>query len=245
MDIKITEDLRDYLYSRLPQIYRTEDAKNNYFLYEYLYILVKGGYNKLINSQYRTEYVKQYDELGNLIVETVDGKEIPKYKELKILDGLGISDFATLFDPLTCPEAIFKKVYESFGLKYFDDINISFQRRFLQNIGYMNRIKGSLVETRFICSVLTGMENEARYEKDDETGNRYLIVTLFARSIDDIENVETEAYIVEQFLRTRIPFYLIPHISIQILGYYATETLHHIEKIALRKGYTLKEMQGG
>ncbi len=155
-DISKVDDFVEYLYNRLPQIYRTEDDNEGKFLYKYLFALVKGGYNKIINSHSHNVEELKYDETGNIIYKTLPtGEVVPDKRIVKVPDFLGIKDLVELVNPLTCPEELFPFLYESFGLTYFNDIDIAYQRRFLNNIGFMNGIKGTITEVNFICSILT------------------------------------------------------------------------------------------
>ena len=52
LNISKIQDFTDYLYGRLPLTYRVEDNKQKNILYRYLYSLVAGGYNRLVNSNY-------------------------------------------------------------------------------------------------------------------------------------------------------------------------------------------------
>ncbi len=243
-DISRVDDFVEYLYGRLPQIYRTEDDNQNNFLYKYLYALVKGGYSRLINSHsHNTEELK-YDETGNIVYKILPtGEQVPDMKSVKVTDFLGIKDLVELVNPLTCPEELFPFLYESFGLTYFNDIDIAYQRRFLNNIGFMNRIKGTITEANFICSILTNMKNDAWYEKDFETGDRYLRIILYADNIEDIKNIKTSGNIVQRFLKTRIPFYLEPLVSVQVRGEILVNQKHFAEKLVISKGYTLYEKE--
>lgn len=226
-DIKNPRDFLDYLYSRLPNIYRQEDKKQQNFLYRYLEVLVIAGYNELINNQYDT-------------VETTNSAG--EVEEEEVLRSIGISGLLDLIDPAKCPDDIFPYLYESFGFEYFNDIDIKYQRKFLQNVGYMNSIKGTLVEAQFVANVLTGMRNDAWYEKNQETGDRLLRVVLYAETIDDIKNIQTNGYVVEKFLKTRIPFYLVPSVIVDA-STLINEDLKMAQILAINKGYTLTEKE--
>ncbi len=84
------------------------------------------------------------------------------------------------------------------------------------------------------------MKNDAWYEKDFETGDRYLRVILYD---DSIEDIKTSGNIVQRFLKTRIPFYLEPLVSVQVRGEIFINQRHFAEKLVISKGYTLYEKE--
>ena len=87
------------------------------------------------------------------------------------------------------------------------------------------------------------MKNDAWYEKDFETGDRYLRVILYADNIEDIKNIKTSGNIVQRFLKTRIPFYLEPFVSVQVRGEILVNQRHFAEELVISKGYTLYEKE--
>lgn len=262
-NISDPKSFTEYLYSRLPRVYSDKDKstfykkdstidpstgeiienEENEFLYKYLYILVNGGYNKIINSSYKTIKQKQYDSQGSLITKTLPtGEVVPDYKEINQLNGLGINDLALLFDPLKCPDSLFPYLYNSFGLTYYDSIDISYQRKFLSNIGYLNQIKGTLPEVKYIIKLLTGMESDAWYEYDEENNSRNLKILAYVTGVEDIKNIGTESDVVISFLKTRIPFYLTPDISIKVEGNIIYDDTYYMQKLIINKGYKLFEI---
>ena len=121
-----------------------------------------------------------------------------------------------LIDPEKIPEEFLPYLFESFGLEYFPDIAVTYQRKFLLNLGELMRRRGTFSGVRFLTKVLTGLESELSYE------NGELKIVLLAQTLGQIDNIETSMYVIENFLKTQVPYFVNPTISsrvdIQILS---------------------------
>jgi phage tail-like protein len=167
----------DFLYNKLPAVYREEDSKLGSPLYRYLQSLSEGGFEKALSD--------------------VDG-------------------FLSLVDPETCPDEIFPYLYESFGLPYYQDIDISYHRRFLSNIGALMKRRGTNRAVKYLVSTLTGFDVVLSYDRryeDDVCVGRFLNIAFLVDTIEEAIMVKPSAKVIEQFIKTEIPFYITPSVS--------------------------------
>ena len=107
-----------------------------------------------------------------------------------------------LVDPETIPEEFLPYLYASFGLEYFPDISATYQRKLLLNLGELMRRRGTFSCVRFLIKVLTGLESELSFE------NGELIIVLLAKTIEQINSVETSMYVIENLIRSYIPYFV-------------------------------------
>lgn len=154
-----------------------------------------------------------------------DGKlGSPLYRYLDSLCTGGFSkviedsnNFLTLTDPEKCPEIFFPYFYESFGLKYFQDIPVEYHRRFLQNLGALLRRRGTKTAIRYLVSTLTGFEVEIAYDRRyDERGQcigRFLNIAFLVHSIEEAISVTPSAKVIENYVQSQLPFYITPQVS--------------------------------
>lgn len=126
-------------------------------------------------------------------------------------DTTGLMD---LVDPEKCPSEFLPYLCESFGLEYFEDINDSYQRKFLLNIGEIIKRRGTYACIRYLVRVLTGLNVEMKYERDFE--GRHLYVTLLTETLQQAENVETSVFVVERYIRTQLPYFIRPFVSFRV-----------------------------
>ena len=159
-------------------------------------------------------YYKKLPKLYRDADATVD-YQLKRYLESLIEGGFcgsieDIERVITLIDPETIPDKFFPYLYESFGLEYFPDIAVSYQRKFLLNIGELMRRRGTFSSVHFLIKVLTGLESELSYE------NGELKIVLLARTLEQINNIETSMYVIGNFVQTQIPYYITPVISSRI-----------------------------
>lgn len=170
-----TKSFVDYLYSKLPAVYREEDLKVNKALYRYLQVLCLGGFNKSLEDS---------------------------------------NNFLTLVDPEKCPESFFRYFYNSFGLEYFEDIELPYHRKFLSNIGALMKRRGTKSAIHYLVTTLTGYEANLDYERIyNEQGvsiERRLTVTLLIHDISEAEKIVPSVKVLESFIHSQLPFYLHP-----------------------------------
>lgn len=115
-----------------------------------------------------------------------------------------INKFATFIDPENCPDELVPYLCKSFGLPYFEDIDIIFQRRFLMNVGEIIKRRGTFSGVKLISRTLTGLNTKLKYE----AATRTLTVTLLADTLEEINNMDTSMAVVKEYLTSHVPFYV-------------------------------------
>lgn len=155
-----------------------------------------------VYSEYDKKYTKHQDLYKYLQASLYSGSDY-------LLDkARGIKD---LVDPLRCPEEILPLLYKCWGLEYFQDIDVYFNRVFLANIGEFVKRRGTIGGIQFIIRALTGMESEITYQRKtkavDGKDGRYLYIKMLASDVNQANNVATNVYVVTRFIKKHIPFY--------------------------------------
>ena len=155
-----------------------------------------------VYSEYDKKYTKHQDLYKYLQASLYTGSDY-------LLDkARGIKD---LVDPLRCPEEILPLLYKCWGLEYFQDIDVYFNRAFLANIGEFVKRRGTIGGIQFIIRALTGMESEITYQRKtkavDGKDGRYLYIKMLASDVNQANNVTTNVYVVTRFIKKHIPFY--------------------------------------
>lgn len=117
-----------------------------------------------------------------------------------------------LVDPESIPEEYLPYLYDSFGLEYQPNIDVTYYRKFLLNIGELTKRKGTFASVRYLAKALTGLEAEITYNKEDST----LEIVLLARTLSQIENLENSTIAVRNFVKNQVPFFVNPVISSRI-----------------------------
>ena len=160
-------------------------------------------YNKLpsVYRNYDQEYTKKKD-LYRYIHAVNEGAFNDTLEQA--------SAMVNLVNPLTCPEEWLPYLYASWGLPYFEDIGVYYNRKFLSSIGEFIRRRGTMGGIRYIIRVLTGLECDLKYERKtvDSVEGRYIYITLIAKELSKILDMDTTANIVNRFLSNHIPFYI-------------------------------------
>lgn len=155
-----------------------------------------------VYSEYDKKYTKHQDLYKYLQASLYGGSDY-------LLDkARGIKD---LVDPLRCPEEILPLLYKCWGLEYFQDIDVYFNRVFLANIGEFVKRRGTIGGIQFIIRALTGMESEITYQRKtkavDGKDGRYLYIKMLANDVNQANNVTTNVYVVTRLIKKHIPFY--------------------------------------
>ena len=169
-----------------------------------------------VYSEYDKKYTKHQDLYKYLQASLYTGSDY-------LLDkARGIKD---LVDPLRCPEEILPLLYKCWGLEYFQDIDVYFNRVFLANIGEFVKRRGTIGGIQFIIRALTGMESEITYQRKtkavDGKDGRYLYIKMLASDVNQANNVATNVYVVARFIKKHIPFYfddIEPTVNIEFVG---------------------------
>lgn len=159
-------------------------------------------YNRKLPQVYRDEDKKIGYPLKRYLESLIEGGFCGSIKD--------IEGVMLLIDPENIPEKFFPYLYESFGLEYFPDIDIVYQRKFLMNIGELIRRRGTFSSVQFLIKVLTGLEAELSYK------DRVLTITLSAKTMGQIDDIETSMRVISNFIKTQIPYYVNPVIKSQI-----------------------------
>lgn len=173
-------------------------------------------YNHLpkVYSEYDKQYTKHQDLYKYLQASLYPGSEYLLEKSRGIKE---------LVDPLKCPEELLPLLYKCWGLEYFQDIDVYYNRVFLANIGEFVKRRGTIGGVQLIIRTLTGMDSDVEYirktkEKDGVNG-RYLNITLKAETLQQANNSATNSYVISKFIKKHIPFYfdeVIPNVVIKL-----------------------------
>ena len=163
------------------------------------------------------------------------GKPLYRYLQSIILGGydLAIQDIDNiikLVDPETCPEQFFPILYESFGLTYYPDVDMKYHRKFLMNYGELRRRKGTYSCIRFLVRVLTRMDVKLDYLRGNYGGElgRHLIVSIQAKTVEELLNLDTDVSIVSKFIEFFTPYYITTH----VIGEVASSNIRGTKYIA-------------
>lgn len=193
------EQLSDFAYQRLPDIYKVRDFEIDEErppLLNFLkaMFLGSGGITK----------AKKYQKgAGEQILDVAN-------------------KFTSIIDPENCPDNVFPYLLKSFGYDYdelietqtFKGSNIYYQRKLLMNIGELYKRRGTMSAVKFMARTLTGLDVEdfeyKRGEIEDKPNvyARHLIVYLKANIIEQILNQPHSTKVIEEFLHIILPFYI-------------------------------------
>lgn len=115
-----------------------------------------------------------------------------------------------LVNPMTCPEEFLPYLFKSWGLPYFEDIGVYYNRKFLQNIGIFLKMRGTMGGTKYIIRALTGFDSNLTYKRvdTDEEKGRYLYVEFLLHTLKELEELDVSTYTVTRFLKEHLPFYI-------------------------------------
>ena len=147
--------------------------------------------------------------------EMTKHKDLFRYLHVAVEGGFGdtlekAASMKALVDPITCPEKYLPYLYASWGLPYFEDIGVYYNRKFLANIGTLLKRRGTMGGVRFMVRVLTGMECTLRYKRktEGEEQGRYLYITLIADTLGQLIDITVPVKVLTRFLSLHIPFYI-------------------------------------
>lgn len=159
-------------------------------------------YNRKLPQVYRDEDGKIQPPFKRYLESLVEGGYAGVIED--------IENTLLLIDPNYIPEELFPYLCESFGLEYFPDIDIKYQRRFLLNIGELNKRRGTFSSVHYLIRALTGLESDLSVE--DNT----LRIVLLAESIERAKNIEPSRIVIGNYIRTQLPYYITPEISSRV-----------------------------
>lgn len=144
-----------------------------------------------------------------------------------------IEGLLLLSDPNSVPEHLFPYLCESFGLEYFPDIDVTYQRKFLLNLGELVRRRGTFSSVQFLVRVLTGLEAEIIREDND------LIITLLAKTVAEASNLDVSINIIGNFIKTQIPYYINPIIRSRVSNQVIPSVSYAHSGVTVYKSYTI------
>ena len=144
-----------------------------------------------------------------------------------------INDLMLLIDPKAIPEKFFPYLCESFGLEYFPDIDVSYQRKFLINVGELVKRRGTFASVHYMIRALTGLEAELSLE-----GNTLNIV-LLAATLEQMNNIEISMVIIGNYIQTQIPYYITPNITSRIATQVIPSSSYTLSAMTTHKHYQI------
>lgn len=150
-----------------------------------------------------------------------------------------IENIMLLIDPKAIPEELFPYLCESFGLEYFPDIDVTYQRKFLLNIGELVKRRGTFSSIHFLIRALTSLESELSL--DDKT----LTITMFARNLQQVNIIEPSIKVIGNYIKTQIPYYITPVFKSKITNQVITANTYSFAAVTSSKSYKLNTHKEG
>lgn len=190
-------------------------------------------YNKKLPQVYRDEDSRIGYPLKRYLESLIDGGY---YDTIKDMEGI-----LSLVDPMTVPDEFFPYLCDSLGLTYFPDIDISYQRKFLANIGELNKRRGTFSSIHYLTRALTGLDSELSYfegEYNGQDGN-YLFIVLLARNLEQLNSIGTSMAVIRNFLSSQVPYYIKPVLSSKIANRVISSKSYSHSAVGNYKFYTI------
>lgn len=174
----LKEQFGDYLYYRLPKVYRDYDVEIKRVEED------EGGHK--VENTYKTlqEYLRAF-ALGGFQ---------PMLEDLEAI--------ISLIDPATCPEQFLPLMLQHFGLDYIEDIPVKFQRRLLQNAIILYKKKGTLPAVVFLARELSGFS--VHVEETERGGVAFALVKLDAYDNEDAELLLAQS-VIQRYIHLFLP----------------------------------------
>lgn len=115
----------------------------------------------------------------------------------------------TLNDPLQCPDEFFPLLCASFGVPFYKDIPLIYQRKFLNSYGDIFKRKGTFSVVRYLAKAMTGFQVNLKCEKDPpgKTGE-FLIVTFLIDYISQLDLLDIASKTLERYIKEFIPYFI-------------------------------------
>lgn len=174
---KISEQFGDYLYHRLPKVYR--------------------DYDVAIDRRVKTdsgEEIKRFYTLQEYLYSFADGGFKPLLEDLEAI--------ITLIDPMQCPEQFLPIMLQHFGLDFIEDIPVKFQRRLIQNIVTLYKKKGTIPAVAFLARELSGFD--VTIEETERGDVEFALVKLNAYENEDAELLLAQE-VVQRYIHLFLP----------------------------------------
>lgn len=195
-------------------------------------------YNRKLPQVYRDEDRKIGYPLKRYLESLIDGGY---YGIIKDIDGI-----LSLTDPMTVPDEFFPYLCESFGLTYLPDMDISYQRKFLANIGELVKRRGTFASVRYLTRALTGLDSELSYFEGDYKGQdgSYLFITLLARNLEQLNSIDTSMEVIKNYISSQIPYYINPVFFSRIANQIINSKSYSHSVVGSYKFYTINQYKG-
>lgn len=192
--------------------------------------------NHLYNSKLPKVYVEEDRKLG---------EPLKRYLESLIEGGSkgaieDINNLMLLIDPKAVPEKFFPYLSGSFGLEYFPDIDVTYQRRFIMNIGELMKRRGTYSSVHFLIRALTGLD--ASLSLIDKTT---LGIELLAKNFEEMENIEISMRVISNYIQTQIPYYMVPVLSSRIKNQMVESKSYSFSLVKQYKFYKINSSKEG
>ena len=173
--ITLATQFGEYLYSRLPKVYRDYDVK-------------------IERKNVETQQIETFRTLEEYLKSFALGGFQPLLEDLEAI--------INLVDPLKCPAQFLPYLLRHFGLDYIDDIPEKFQRRLVQNVVTLYKKKGTIPAVAFLARELSGFGVTIE-EKSDGT-IEFALVKLNAYEDEDAELLLAQD-VVQRYIHLFLP----------------------------------------
>ena len=198
----------------------------------------------LLDHLYNKKLPQVYRDRDSEILDPELNYPLKRYLESLIEGGFcgsigDIENMMLLVDPKNIPEEYFPYLYKSLGLEYFPDIDITYQRKFLMNIGEIVKRRGTFSCVSFIIRVLTGLD--AELSVTDNTLN----IVLLAKNLEELNSIDTSMEVIKNFIKTQIPYYIDIGTSSKIATQVIRSKSHSLSAISTNKSYTINRYKEG
>ena len=188
-------------------------------------------YNKKLPQVYRDEDSRVDYALKRYLSSLIEGGLSSSAND--------ISNLMSLVDPMSIPNEYFPYFCSSFGLTYFPDIDISYQRKFLANIGELNKRRGTFACVRFLIRALTGLNSELSCD------GSYLQITLLAQDYEQLQSIETSMGVIRNYLSSQIPHFIEPTMSFRIDTQVINSKSYTHSFVSYNRSYTISKYEEG
>lgn len=200
---KISEQFGEYLYHRLPKVYRDYDV----------------AIDRRVKTEDGGSEVKRFYTLQEYLYSFADGGFKPLLEDLEAI--------ITLIDPMQCPEQFLPIMLQHFGLDFIEDIPVKFQRRLIQNIVTLYRKKGTIPAVAFLARELSGFD--VTIEETERGDVEFALVKLNAYENEDAELLLAQE-IVQRYIHLFLPTNAKAEV---VVTYGFTEGIHINSKISI------------
>lgn len=186
-------------------------------------------YNKKLPQIYREEDSKIKYPLKRYLESLIEGGFKGAIEDIEGL--LSLTDIKSI------PDEYFPYLCESFGIEYFPDIDVTYQRKFLLNLGELIRRRGTFSSIRFMVRALTGLESELSRE-----GNTLNIV-LLTETVEQMRNIEISMTVVGNYIQEQIPYYMTPKITYMVKTQVIPSSSYTLSAITTLKKYQISKKE--